>query len=225
VQDADLGAAVLRARESIVQQVVVVDDTVGDKEQQLDGKRPFLTKHLGEALEESEEHRVLVFVNQKSFADQLAIDLQKDGFTTDSMHSGRSQSTRLWVLDQFRKGEIRLLVATDVLGRGIDLPMVSHVVVYDMGGVEDYIHRIGRTGRGPHGKGRALVFFEYWPKAPEIAGELVEVLRTSGQVVPPELARIAAEVASGQRGGDYRKWGNAKSSWSGSGGNSNWDRG
>jgi len=162
------------------------------------------------ALKSSELHKVLVFVNQKQVADELATVLQQEGFAADSMHGGKSQTNRLWVLDEFRKGALRLLVCTDVLGRGIDLPDVSHVVIYEMGLIEDYIHRIGRTGRGPHGKGHALVFFEFWERSPEIASELIEVLQASSQSIPEELKRIAAEVASGKRG------------WSGTNG---WSRG
>merc|ERR1712178_491523 len=154
----------------------------------------------------SEDHKVLVFVSQQRIADDLSRTLSGDGFSADSMHGGKSQENRLWVLDQFRKGNLRLLVCTDVLGRGIDLPNVSHVVIYEMGSIEDYIHRIGRTGRGPHGKGQALVFFEFWDQQPAIASQLIEVLRASEQLVPQELQRIAAEVESGKRGG--KAWSN-----------------
>merc|ERR1712130_842727 len=65
------------------------------------------------------------------------------------------------------------------------------------------------TGRGPHGKGQALVLFEYWDKEPEIASELIEVLNASQQPVPEELRRVAAEVASGKRG----NWQNSQSKW------------
>lgn len=64
------------------------------------------------------------------------------------------QESRLNTLDRFRKGEFRLLVATDVIGRGIDIPQVSHVIVFDMGSIDDYVHRIGRTARGKEGHGK-----------------------------------------------------------------------
>merc|ERR1711964_500835 len=103
---------------------------------------------------------ILVFVNQKNFADELTDKLREDGFHADCIHGGRPQDMRLWVLDEFRKGSIRLLVATDVVGRGVDIPSVTHVVIFEMGTVEDYVHRIGRTGRGKEGKGHAMAFFE-----------------------------------------------------------------
>lgn len=70
-----------------------------------------------------------------------------------------------------------------------------------MGEIEDYVHRIGRTARGPYGKGHALTFFEYDRKWPLIAGQLLEVLEQSGQEAPEDLVRIAQEVESGQRSG------------------------
>merc|ERR1712216_884522 len=157
----------------------------------------------------SEEHKVLVLVSQKHLADKLSERLQKQGFQADAMHGGKSQEYRLWVLDQFRKGELRLLVCTDVLGRGIDIPSVSHVVIHEMGEIEDYIHRIGRTARGKYGKGHALVFFEYWEGSPNIAAELAKVLAASEQHVPKQLQQIADEVAKGERqirGGRSNPW-------------------
>lgn len=189
-----------QAREGITQQVVVVDHTGPDKwESQAAEKRKLLNAHVTQALQASEEHKVLIFVSQKTLADDLSRQLCKDGFKADSMHGGKSQDYRLWVLDQFRQGHLRVLVCTDVLGRGIDIPSVSHVVVHEMGEIEDYIHRIGRTARGKYGKGHAFVFFEYWPGYPDIAAELVEVLEASKQKVPEDLRRIAEEVRTGKR--------------------------
>merc|ERR1711924_218729 len=150
------------------------------------------------------EHKVLVFVSQKQLADELAQQLQRDGFEADVMHGGKTQVYRLWSLEQFRQGNIRLLVCTDVLGRGIDIPSVSHVVIHEMGTIEDYVHRIGRTARGEHGTGHALVFFEYWERYPEIASQLIEVLRRSKQRVPAELVNIAEEVESGKRKASFQ---------------------
>merc|ERR1712194_425365 len=116
------------------------------------------------------------------------------------MHGGRKQFERDEVLASFKRSDIRLLVATDVMGRGLDIPTITHVVIYDMGDVDDYIHRIGRTARGQTERlGHALTLFEYNRKWPELAGGLVQVLEDSGQEVPPDLRRIAMEVANGTR--------------------------
>eukprot|EP00927_Polykrikos_kofoidii_P038422 TRINITY_DN32765_c0_g1_i1.p1 TRINITY_DN32765_c0_g1~~TRINITY_DN32765_c0_g1_i1.p1 ORF type:complete len:699 (+),score=96.59 TRINITY_DN32765_c0_g1_i1:2-2098(+) len=189
-----------QAREGITQEVVVVDCDGADRwKRQEEKKEHQLHMHLQSVLEASKDHKVLVFVSQKHLADKVSSKLQKFGFKADSMHGGKSQEYRLWVLEQFRKGALQLLVCTDVLGRGIDIPSVSHVVIHEMGDIEDYIHRIGRTARGQHGSGHALVFFEYWEGFPHLAAELISVLKASKQVVPKELERIAEEVDSGQR--------------------------
>uniref|UniRef100_A0A7S2LLU3 RNA helicase n=1 Tax=Zooxanthella nutricula TaxID=1333877 RepID=A0A7S2LLU3_9DINO len=194
------GEAKQRAREDIVQEVVVVDSPgQGHWERQETIKNERLDLHLREVLGASADHQVLVFVSQKALADKVSRKLWQDGFQADAMHGGKSQENRLWVLDQFRKGKLRLLVCTDVLGRGIDIPSVSHVVIHEMGEIEDYVHRIGRTARGKHGKGHALVFFEFWEGAPHLAADLAAVLEASKQHVPEDLRRIAGEVASGRR--------------------------
>eukprot|EP00747_Dinoflagellata_sp_TGD_P114989 gnl/TRDRNA2_/TRDRNA2_172045_c0_seq3.p1 gnl/TRDRNA2_/TRDRNA2_172045_c0~~gnl/TRDRNA2_/TRDRNA2_172045_c0_seq3.p1 ORF type:complete len:450 (+),score=84.89 gnl/TRDRNA2_/TRDRNA2_172045_c0_seq3:1091-2440(+) len=190
----------LQAREGIVQKVIVLDHS-GEShwETQAAEKERLLEEHLRKVLEASAEHKVLVFVSQKVIADKLKDRLCQFGFLADAMHGGKSQEYRLWVLDEFRKGKLQLLVCTDVLGRGIDIPSVSHVVIHEMGEVEDYIHRIGRTARGRYGKGHALVFFEYWEGYPQLASELIEVLEASEQHVPDQLRGIADEVSCGKR--------------------------
>jgi len=186
------------AREGIEQEVVVID--IPDAyEQQVAQKRSHLDSYLCRVLAESPDHKVLVFVNSKEHSDDLSGRLSENGFQADAMHGGRGQEYRLWVLDQFRKGLLRVLVATDVLGRGIDIPHISHVVVFDMGTIEEYVHRIGRTARGVNGQGKALVFFEYYYKMPGIAADLVRMLEDCKQPVPQELKRIVEEVESGKR--------------------------
>merc|ERR1712048_1298816 len=144
--------------------------------------------------------KCLVFVSSKTLADELAQTLAREGFSTDSMHGGRKQWDRDEVLARFKRDEFRLLVATDVMGRGLDIPAITHVVIYDMGDIDDYIHRIGRTARGNAGlKGNALTLFEYNKKWPELAGLLVKVLEDSRQQVPADLRQIAREVENGER--------------------------
>lgn len=102
--------------------------------------------------------KVLVFGRTKYGVDKLCRVLEKSGFKVDSIHGNKSQRQRQRALDKFKKASVRVLVATDVAARGLDIDNVSHVVNYDLPeSREDYIHRIGRTGRGEK-KGVALTF-------------------------------------------------------------------
>lgn len=92
--------------------------------------------------------KVVVFVNAKVKANELEKDLRKAGIKATSLHGDHNQSTRRKALARFRDDEVRVLVASDVAARGVDLPAVSHVINFDMPReLETYIHRIGRTGR------------------------------------------------------------------------------
>ena len=91
---------------------------------------------------------VLVFTRTKRGADKIARKLEAGGITTGTIHSNRSQNQRLRALKDFKSGAVRVLVATDIAARGIDVDGISHVVNYDFPmHSEDYVHRIGRTGR------------------------------------------------------------------------------
>ncbi len=90
----------------------------------------------------------IVFCNRKSEVDVVAKSLRSHGFDASAIHGDLDQSTRMRTLDNFRKGELKLLVASDVAARGLDIPDVSHVFNYDVPHhADDYVHRIGRTGR------------------------------------------------------------------------------
>lgn len=211
----------LAARKGITQEVVVVDFPEEPKPwiKQEEEKNRLLHAHIKTVFEDRDA-KMILFVNQKAFADELSGKLWDDGIYVDTLHGGRRQEDRLAVLDKFRQGEVRLLIATDVMGRGLDVQGVTHVVVYSMGGVEDYIHRIGRTGRGKDAKGHALVFFEYSPKYPDWAKDLIAVLEQSEQAVPPSLVQIAADVASGRRE-SHDSW--SQSSWNSGGRGRGWN--
>jgi ATP-dependent RNA helicase RhlE len=91
---------------------------------------------------------VLVFTRTKHRADKVVKNLQRSGVAAAVIHSNRSQNQRIAALEAFRSGQARVLVATDIAARGIDVEGVSHVVNFDLPSVaEDYVHRIGRTGR------------------------------------------------------------------------------
>jgi ATP-dependent RNA helicase RhlE len=107
--------------------------------------KPALLAHL---LRQPGLNMVLVFSRMKHGADRLARSLEAHGIRTATLHSNRSQNQRLRALKDFKSGAVRVLVATDIAARGIDVDGISHVVNYDFPmHPEDYVHRIGRTGR------------------------------------------------------------------------------
>ena len=200
-----LGGEGPRARSDVVQEVVVLDE--GDWHRSAAVKRKHLNRHLRNLLQ-YEENKVLVFVDTRATTWELGEQLQKEGFKADYMYGGRSQDARQAIVDRFKTGEIKLLVTTDVMARGLDIPGISHVVVYDSyGGIEEYVHRIGRTARGLSGRGNALTFFEFSSSYPSMPAELIAVLEAADQAVPAELRKIAEEVASGERPGKVRRKG------------------
>ncbi|MEM9002873.1 MAG: DEAD/DEAH box helicase [Cyanobacteria bacterium P01_F01_bin.86] len=103
--------------------------------------------------------RVLVFTRTKHGANRLAEQLKSDGLSSDTIHGDKTQSARSRALAAFKRGTVRVLVATDVAARGLDIDELPHVVNFDLPNVpEDYVHRIGRTGRGgSHGDAVSLV--------------------------------------------------------------------
>ncbi|NYH97926.1 DEAD/DEAH box helicase [Cupriavidus plantarum] len=120
-----------------------------------DRKRELLA-HL---VREHDWHQVLVFTRTKHGANRLAEQLTKDGLSALAIHGNKSQSARTRALSEFKAGTLRLLVATDIAARGIDIDQLPHVVNFDLPNVpEDYVHRIGRTGRaGAEGEAISLV--------------------------------------------------------------------
>jgi ATP-dependent RNA helicase RhlE len=107
--------------------------------------KPALLLHL---LRDPQMDTVLVFSRMKHSADRIARHLEQKGIRTATLHSNRSQNQRLKALKDFKSGAVRVLVATDIAARGIDVDGISHVVNYDFPmHAEDYVHRIGRTGR------------------------------------------------------------------------------
>lgn len=100
--------------------------------------------------------QVLVFTRTKHGANRLAEQLAQDGLKTAAIHGDKSQAARTRALSDFKQGKVRVLVATDVASRGLDIDQLPHVVNFELPNVpEDYVHRIGRTGRAGHA-GRAI---------------------------------------------------------------------
>jgi ATP-dependent RNA helicase RhlE len=107
--------------------------------------KPAMLQHL---LRDPVLEMVLVFTQMKHGADRIARRLEQNGIRTATLHSNRSQNQRLRALSEFKAGVVRVLVATDIAARGIDVDGISHVVNFDFPPApEDYVHRIGRTGR------------------------------------------------------------------------------
>ena len=114
---------------------------------------------LIEIISKNNLKQVLVFTRTKHGANRLSENLVKAGITSAAIHGNKSQSARTSALEGFKKGAVRILVATDIAARGLDIEYLPHVVNYELPNVpEDYVHRIGRTGRaGNEGQALSLV--------------------------------------------------------------------
>jgi len=121
---------------------------------QMDDKRFFLER----LIREFPEKKILVFVRTKVRAERVSKAMERVAIQTLTMHGDKEQQDRLAVMEDFRTGKVKVLIATDVSARGIDIPEVDYVVNYDLPDVaENYVHRVGRTGRGMQ-KGQAVSF-------------------------------------------------------------------
>lgn len=119
-----------------------------------DRKREMLSELIGK----KNWPQVLVFVNYKETANQLVKELKLDGIKAVLCHGDKAQSARRRALEEFKEGKARVMVATEVAARGLDIQNLPYVVNYDMPFLaEDYVHRIGRTGRAGQ-KGNAISF-------------------------------------------------------------------
>lgn len=169
-----------------------------------DLKRSLLV-HL---LTHEDMRQVLVFVGTKFGASRLAVYLLRQGIEADAIHGDKSQAQRTEALEGFKSGKIRVLVATDVAARGLDIDDLPHVINYELPHTaEDYVHRIGRTGRaGKSGSAISLV-------APEEAGRLADIeklikrtidrIEISGfmlDATPPRSDRQTESSGRGSRG-------------------------
>lgn len=125
---------------------------------------------LVEVLKREDPELCLIFTRTKRGAEKLGNDLQKKGHRSGHIHGGLSQGQRQRAMDRFRSGKTKLLVTTDVLGRGIDVDGISHVINYDIPeNPKDYLHRIGRSGR-MNNAGKAITFV-----TPDQGEEITEI--------------------------------------------------
>ncbi|MDW4497605.1 DEAD/DEAH box helicase [Sulfitobacter sp. D35] len=139
---------------------------------------------LIELLDKHRDERALVFGRTKHGSEKLMKQLVNAGFAATSIHGNKSQGQRDRAIEGFKSGDIRVLVATDVAARGLDIPDVKHVYNYDLPNVPDnYVHRIGRTARA--GKDGAAVAF----CAPDEMGELKAIQKVMGITIPVASGR------------------------------------
>jgi ATP-dependent RNA helicase RhlE len=145
-----------------------------------DDKRDALS-HL---IRQNAWEQVLVFTRTKHGANRLAEKLEKDGIRAAAIHGNKSQGARTRALEQFKKGEVPVLVATDIAARGLDIEELPHVVNFELPNVaEDYVHRIGRTGRaGSLGAAVSLV-----------DSEEIQLLRAIEKLIKRPIERVQLE--------------------------------
>ena len=155
---------------------------------------------------------VIVFSRTKHGANKIAKDLEKAGIQSTAIHGNKSQNQRQLALNNFKEGNIRVLVATDIAARGIDIDELSHVINYDLPDVaETYVHRIGRTGRAG-ASGVAITFCDEEEKAmfrsiEKIIGKSIPVLEEEYEIIQPVVtiqAKSNSERNKGNRNNNNR---------------------
>jgi ATP-dependent RNA helicase RhlE len=187
---ATLGDEVEKIHKSILRNPVTIE--IAEEEQNLDlikqtgyftdpeRKGPLL-RYL---IKQGEMKQVLVFVSSTRTADNLVVKLQKNGIEAAAMHSKKSQGARTEVLNKFKSGKLTVMVATDLVSRGIDIQFLPYVINFELPrSPKDYIHRIGRTGRAEAtGEAISLITPEeahHWKIIQKKMGKRVEMIETS----------------------------------------------
>jgi len=171
---------------------------------------------LSQLIREGEWKQVLVFTRTKHGANRLTKQLESDGIQAAAIHGNKSQTARTNALKDFKSGSIRVLVATDIAARGLDIDQLPHVVNYELPNVpEDYVHRIGRTGRaGRSGEAMSLVCNEevkLLRGIEKLIGKKVEQVDVPGfeadiskHVEPVKESGRVQQPRRGGRGGGHR---------------------
>ncbi|MDX1350676.1 MAG: DEAD/DEAH box helicase, partial [Putridiphycobacter sp.] len=168
---------------------------------------------LFQLIKEENWDQALIFTRTKHGANRLAEKLSKKGHSTAAIHGNKSQNQRTKALDSFKKGTVKILVATDIAARGIDIPLLPHVVNFELPNVaEDYVHRIGRTGRaGAEGAAISLVDIEevaYLRSIEKLIGNRIEMHTIDGYEAKNTVPLGKAAKSKSQGKGGPRSGGN-----------------
>lgn len=150
--------------------------------------------------------QVLVFTRTKHGANRLSQQLEQDGISSAAIHGNKSQGARTRALADFKKGGVRVLVATDIAARGLDIDQLPHVVNFELPNIaEDYLHRIGRTGRaGNEGEAMSLVCVDEHKLLRDIERLLkrtIESVVVPGYEPDPSIKAEPIQLRGGQRAG------------------------
>ncbi|NDK56073.1 DEAD/DEAH box helicase [Pontibacter fetidus] len=155
---------------------------------EMDDKRFFLERIVNQ----NPDKKILVFVRTKVRAERVLAAMERVGIEALSIHGGKEQKDRLDVMKKFKKGDVKLLIATDVSARGIDIPNVDYVINYDLPEQpENYVHRVGRTGRGT-AKGIAVSFCA--PEEKPILDEIQQYLTKEIKTIEVEAEDYEATI-------------------------------
>ncbi len=162
---------------------------------------------LSHLIKDGDWKQVLVFTRTKHGANRLTTQLEKDGISAAAIHGNKSQTARTKALANFKQGAVRVLVATDIAARGIDIDQLPHVVNYELPNVsEDYVHRIGRTGRaGNEGEAVSLVCVdedEYLRNIEKLIKGSVKKVVIKGFEPDPSIQAEPIQQRSAGRGGN-----------------------
>ncbi|MEC7839264.1 MAG: DEAD/DEAH box helicase [Chlamydiota bacterium] len=151
---------------------------------------PHKLRILDHLLDDETLDQAVIFTSTKSFADELVDKLKDRDHKAEALHGDMSQHKRTKTIKRMREGKFRILVATDVAARGIDIHSITHVINFDLPqSVEDYVHRIGRTGRAQN-KGTALTFAA--PKDTILLRKIEEF--TGKKITPQEIAGLEPTI-------------------------------
>jgi len=168
---------------------------------------------LSQLIKTNDWRQVLVFTRTKHGANKLTKQLEEAGISAAAIHGNKSQGARTKALASFKANEIRVLVATDIAARGIDIDQLPHVVNYELPNVpEDYVHRIGRTGRaGQSGEAVSLVCVDEHKLLFDIEKFIKsEIKKVHIEAFTPDPSIKAEPIQNGRGGGQKRGGGNSR---------------